>query len=58
MTDRIIRFFWTAKTENNCAPEWDYLYLLQNGIVPQNLCQRDTFCQFKSSNTSNGTNKN
>lgn len=40
-------FFWTAKTENNCAPEWDYLFLLQNGIVPQNLCKRDVFCIFK-----------
>ena len=37
-------FFWTAKTEDNCAPEWDYLFLLQNGIAPDNLCTRTTFC--------------
>ncbi len=37
-------FFWTAKTENNCAPEWDYLFLLDNGIVPANLCERETYC--------------
>jgi glucan 1,3-beta-glucosidase len=37
-------FFWTAKTENNCGPEWDYLLLLQNGIAPQNLCERETYC--------------
>ncbi len=43
---KLFRFFWTAKTENNCAPEWDYLFLLQNGVVPQNLCQRETFCKF------------
>jgi len=39
-------FFWTAKTENNCAPEWDYLFLLANGIVPQDLCTRNKYCQF------------
>ena len=38
-------FFWTAKTENNCAPEWDYLFLLQNGIAPPNLCERERICQ-------------
>lgn len=37
-------FFWTAKTENNCAPEWDYLFLVQNGIAPQNLCERPRYC--------------
>jgi len=36
--------FWTAKTEDNCAPEWDYLFLLQNGIAPADLCQRNRFC--------------
>ena len=39
-------FFWTAKTEDNCAPEWDFLFLVENGIAPQNLCERHTFCQF------------
>ena len=37
-------FFWTGKTENNCAPEWDYLFLLRNGIAPTNLCERNTVC--------------
>ena len=31
-------FFWTGKTENNCAPEWDYLYLLEKGIISKSLC--------------------
>ena len=39
-------FFWTAKTENTCAPEWDFLWLLENGLVPSNLCERPTYCQF------------
>lgn len=37
-------YFWTAKTENNCAPEWDFLFLVQNGIVPSDLCNRPNFC--------------
>lgn len=37
-------FFWTAKTEDSCAPEWDYLFLLRNGIAPADLCNRDTYC--------------
>ena len=37
-------FFWTAKTENNCAPEWDLIFLIQNGIAPANFCTRDTYC--------------
>ena len=32
-------FFWTAKSENNCAPEWDFIYLLDSGIIPANLCE-------------------
>ena len=36
--------FWTAKTEDHCAPEWDYLFLLENGLVPADLCNRDTIC--------------
>ena len=39
-------YFWTAKTEDNCAPEWDYLFLARNGIAPLNLCNRPTYCQF------------
>ena len=37
-------FFWTAKTENNVGPEWDFLFLLENGIAPANLCERETYC--------------
>lgn len=37
-------FFWTAKTENHCAPEWDYLFLLKNDIAPKNLCQKMNLC--------------
>ncbi len=37
-------FFWTAKTEDNCAPEWDYLFLLQQGIAPADLCSRNRYC--------------
>ena len=39
-------FFWTAKTENVCAPEWDYIFLLQAGIMPANLCERNTYCEY------------
>ena len=39
-------FFWTAKTEENCAPEWDFLFLLEQGIAPADLCQRDRYCSF------------
>jgi hypothetical protein len=27
--------------------EWNYLNLLERGIAPANLCQRDTFCVFE-----------
>ena len=37
-------FFWTAKTENHSAPEWDYLFLLKNGIAPSTLCQKPNLC--------------
>lgn len=37
-------FFWTAKSENNCAPAWDFLFLLEQGIAPQNLCERPRLC--------------
>ena len=26
-------FFWTAKTEGGCAPEWDFLALYRHGII-------------------------
>ena len=38
-------FFWTAKTENNCAPEWDFLYLIDNQIIPFDICKKTDFCQ-------------
>ena len=41
-------FFWTAKTENHTAPEWDYLFLLENGVAPQNLCAKENLCSDKS----------
>ena len=40
-------FFWTAKTENHSAPEWDYLFLLKSGIAPQNLIETPKFCTHK-----------
>jgi len=39
-------FFWTMKTEGNCAPEWDFIFLLEHGIIPEDLCSRNTFCEF------------
>jgi len=36
---------WTAKTENNCAPEWDFIFLWENGILPADLCNREHYCQ-------------
>merc|ERR1711970_478837 len=38
-------FMWTMKTENNCAPEWDFIFLLEKGVIPPNLCQRETVCE-------------
>jgi hypothetical protein len=26
---------WTMKTEDNAAPEWDFLFLVQQGVIPQ-----------------------
>jgi glucan 1,3-beta-glucosidase len=43
-------FFWTAKTEDQSAPEWDYLFLLENGIAPKNMCKRTKICQQQHSN--------
>jgi len=39
-------FMWTMKTENNCAPEWDFIFLLEHGIIPADLCNREKFCSF------------
>ena len=41
-------FFWTAKTENHCAPEWDLIFLIESGIAPSDFCSRDTYCNFDS----------
>ena len=38
-------FFWTGKTLNNCAPEWDFLFLVENSIIPHDLCTKTNFCQ-------------
>ena len=35
-------YFWTAKTENNSAAEWDFLLLIKEGILPNNLCARQS----------------
>jgi len=37
-------FMWTMKTEDHCAPEWDFIFLLDNGIIPEDLCTRPTYC--------------
>ena len=37
-------FFWTGKTLNNCAPEWDFLFLVENSILPLDLCAKTNFC--------------
>lgn len=39
-------FFWTAKTENHCAPEWDLIFLIENQIAPEDFCTRDKYCLF------------
>ena len=28
-------FLWTMKTEDNAAPEWDFLFLVEQGVIPQ-----------------------
>ena len=37
---------WTMKTEDQCAPEWDFIMLLEKGVIPVNLCERETYCSF------------
>jgi len=39
-------FMWTMKTEGNCAPEWDFIFLLEQGVIPGDLCNRETYCEF------------
>ena len=39
-------FMWTLKTERHCAPEWDFLFLLQQGVIPPDLCSRRSVCTF------------
>ena len=41
-------FFWTGKTLNNCAPEWDFLFLVENNIIDSDLCRKTKFCQVAS----------
>ena len=39
-------FMWTMKVEgeHEAGPEWDFLYLWRNGVIPSDLCSRDHFC--------------
>ena len=39
-------FMWTMKVEgeHEAGPEWDFLYLWRNGVIPQNLCDRTRYC--------------
>jgi len=38
-------YFWAGKIQDG-SPEWNYLYLLETGVAPSNLCERETFCTF------------
>jgi len=37
-------FMWTMKVEFEAGPEWDFLYLWENGIIPRDLCTRNHIC--------------
>jgi len=37
-------FMWTMKVEFSAGPEWDFLYLWENGIIPKDLCSREHIC--------------
>ena len=37
-------FFWTGKTLDNCAPEWDFLFLIENDIISSDLCIKTNVC--------------
>ena len=39
-------FMWTGKTESNSGPEWDFIFLTENGIIPEDLCNRPTYCNY------------
>ena len=41
---------WTGKTENNSGPEWDFIFLAENGIIPEDLCNRPTYCNYQMKN--------
>ncbi|TRY73119.1 hypothetical protein TCAL_09175 [Tigriopus californicus] len=41
-------FFWTVKTEDHYAPEWDFLALIKNGIVPHTLCTKKSICSSRT----------
>jgi len=38
------RFFWNFRTENEHAPEWDYLLGWREGWMPANASNREPFC--------------
>jgi len=46
-------YFWNAKIAGDHHQEWNYLYLLDHGVAPSNLCQRETFCIFKEDKNGN-----
>ena len=37
-------FMWTIKTAGEGRAEWDFLNLWKNGIIPQDLCNREHYC--------------
>eukprot|EP00091_Calanus_sinicus_P018545 TRINITY_DN4273_c0_g1_i3.p1 TRINITY_DN4273_c0_g1~~TRINITY_DN4273_c0_g1_i3.p1 ORF type:complete len:455 (-),score=140.35 TRINITY_DN4273_c0_g1_i3:20-1384(-) len=37
-------YMWTMKVEGSAGPEWDFLYLWENGIIPKDLCSREHIC--------------
>ena len=39
-------FMWTMKVEgeHEAGPEWDFLYLWRNGVIPYDLCSRKSYC--------------
>jgi len=39
-------FMWTMKVEgeHEAGPEWDFLYLWRNGVIPVDLCNKDHYC--------------
>ena len=45
-------YFWSGKIQGG-YPEWNYLHLLETGVAPANLCERETFCIFKEDTNGN-----